>query len=48
MSLQDARAMPRGKVTYAAEGGVALLTLTNPPANGYSYDMMRDLDEAVL
>jgi hypothetical protein len=25
-----------------------LLTLTNPPANGYSYEMMRDLDEAVL
>jgi enoyl-CoA hydratase/carnithine racemase len=40
--------MPNGKVTYASDGGVALLTLTNPPANGYSYEMMRDLDEAVL
>lgn len=40
--------LPNGKVTYASDGPVALLTLTNPPANGYSYEMMRDLDEAVL
>ena len=40
--------MPNGKVLYSVEDGVALLTLTNPPANGYSYEMMRDLDEAVL
>ena len=48
MSLSDARALPRGKATYAAADGIALITLTNPPANGYSYDMMRDLDEAIL
>lgn len=29
-------------------GGVLLLTLTNAPANGYSYDMMRELDAALL
>lgn len=47
--LQDAaEAMPHGKVRYAARDGVALLILTNPPANGYSYEMMRDIDEAVL
>ncbi len=40
--------MPHGKVTYAAAQGIALLTLHNPPANGYSYEMMRDLDEAIL
>lgn len=40
--------MPRGKATYGSEGGVALITLTNPPANGYSHEMMRDLDEAIL
>ena len=40
--------LANGKVTYSAGGGVALLTLTNPPANGYSHAMMRDLDEAVL
>ena len=53
MSLREqlnssAEDMPNGKVRYAACEGVALLTLTNPPANGYSYEMMRDLDEAVL
>ncbi len=46
--LGPAETLPREKVTYASGDGVALVTLTNPPANGYSYDMMRDLDEAVL
>ena len=36
------------RVTYASGGGVALITLTFPPANGYSHEMMRDLDEAIL
>lgn len=40
--------LPQGKVAYASGGGVALLTLTNPPANGYSHAMMRDLDEGIL
>jgi len=40
--------LPNGKVNLRRGGGLALLTLTNPPANGYSYEMMRDLDEAVL
>lgn len=35
-------------VDYCVEGPVAVLTLTNPPANGYSHAMMRQLDEAVL
>jgi enoyl-CoA hydratase len=35
-------------VRYDASEGVALLTLDNPPANTYSYDMHRALDEAVL
>src|SRR5262245_59375439 len=48
MSPKIPEPMPNGKVTYAVDGAVALLTLTNPPANGYSYEMMRDLDEAVL
>jgi enoyl-CoA hydratase/carnithine racemase len=46
--LPAAEALPHGKATYAAGGGIALITLTNPPANGYSHAMMRDLDEAVL
>lgn len=46
--LSTPETLPNGKVTYASGGGVALITLTNPPANGYSHAMMRDLDEAVL
>jgi enoyl-CoA hydratase/carnithine racemase len=47
-SLGQIEAFPNGKVTWQSGGGVALLTLTNPPANGYSFAMMRDLDEAIL
>jgi enoyl-CoA hydratase len=37
------------KVSYTTEDpGIALITLTDGPANSYSYDMMRDLDEAIL
>jgi len=35
-------------VRYEVREGVATLTLQNPPVNGYSYAMMRQLDEAVL
>jgi len=35
-------------VTYRVEGGVALLELTDPPANTYTYEMMRELDDCVL
>ena len=33
---------------YRAEGGIAFLELSDPPANTYTYEMMRDIDEAVL
>jgi enoyl-CoA hydratase/carnithine racemase len=42
------QALPNGKVTWRSGGGVALLTLSNPPANGYSHDMMLDLDACIL
>src|SRR5688500_4808930 len=35
-------------VQYGVEGGIATLTLHDPPANTYSYDMMRDLDRRIL
>jgi enoyl-CoA hydratase len=35
-------------VSYEASDGIAVLTLTDPPANTYSYDMMRRLDTLVL
>ena len=46
--LSEPEALSNGKATYAVGGGVALVTLTNPPANGYSHEMMLDLDEAIL
>ena len=35
-------------VEWSQRDGVAVLTLNNPPANGYSYAMMRELDEGIL
>jgi enoyl-CoA hydratase/carnithine racemase len=35
-------------VTYKVTDHVAVLTLNNPPANTYSYEMMRQLDRAIL
>jgi enoyl-CoA hydratase/carnithine racemase len=35
-------------VGYRAAAGVAVLTLNDPPANTYSYEMMRELDRAIL
>ena len=36
------------KVRYEAADGVAVITLNEPPANTYSYEMMRELDAAIL
>jgi enoyl-CoA hydratase len=36
------------KVNYSTEGGVALIELNDPPANTYSYEMMQEIDAAVL
>lgn len=35
-------------VEYRVEDGVALLTLNDPPANTYSYEMMQELDRSIL
>ena len=35
-------------VTYEKSEGVAVLQLQNPPANAYSYEMFRQLDDAIL
>jgi enoyl-CoA hydratase/carnithine racemase len=40
--------MTYSKISYAAADGVADIELRDPPANTYSYEMMRDIDEAVL
>jgi enoyl-CoA hydratase/carnithine racemase len=35
-------------VRYDVRDGVALLTLNDPPANTYSYEMMQELDRSIL
>ncbi len=35
-------------VNYTTTEGIAIIELTNPPANTYSHEMMRQLDEAIL
>ena len=35
-------------VDYVTEAGVALLTLNDPPVTGYTHEMMKDLDSAIL
>src|SRR5260221_8961133 len=35
-------------VQYRGEGGLAIIELDDPPANTCTYDMMRQLDEAIL
>jgi enoyl-CoA hydratase len=35
-------------VNYRAESGIALIELSDPPANTYSYEMNRQMDDAIL
>ena len=44
----DWKELPHAKVRARVEDRVAWVVMQNPPANNYSYEMMRDLDEAVL
>ena len=38
----------RRRVGYSVQGGIASIELLEPPANCYSYEMMRELDDAIL
>jgi len=38
----------RRLVEYRVEDGLAIMELNDPPANTYTYEMMRQLDEAIL
>ncbi|NRA94969.1 MAG: enoyl-CoA hydratase/isomerase family protein [Planctomycetes bacterium] len=40
--------MSEPRIGYEAREGVATLTLDDPPVNGYSHEMMRALDDAIL
>ncbi len=35
-------------IRYETEDGVAVFSIDDPPANTYTYEMMRDLDDAIL
>src|ERR1051326_2692752 len=47
-SSSSAPARDRTLVEYRAEEGLAIIELNDPPANTYTYEMMRQLDEAIL
>ena len=36
------------KIIFSVSDGVAVIEFNDPPANTYSYEMMRELDDAVL
>lgn len=38
----------RTLVNYSTDGGIAIIELTNAPANTYSYEMMSQIDSAIL
>ncbi len=35
-------------IRYEVQDGVAIIMMDDPPANTYTYEMMRDLDDAIL
>ncbi len=35
-------------INYRVDGGVGVIELSDPPANTYTYEMNRQLDEAIL
>src|SRR6266851_2056192 len=49
MAEADAKVPETGRrVQYNVENGVAVLTLNDPPANTYTYEMMLELERAIL
>ncbi|MFQ5747226.1 MAG: enoyl-CoA hydratase/isomerase family protein [Gemmatimonadota bacterium] len=35
-------------IEYEVQDGVAVITMTDPPANTYTHEMMREMDDAIL
>ena len=40
--------MSEKRIKYSVDRGVGVVLLNDPPANTYSYEMMRELDEVIL
>jgi enoyl-CoA hydratase/carnithine racemase len=47
-TTQPAEVSQQQLVRYEVDAGVAIITMDDPPANTYTYEMMRQLDEAIL
>ena len=47
-STQPASTGRKQLIQYRAESGVAVIEMSDPPANTYSYEMNRQLDDAIL
>ena len=47
-ATQPASTEVKRLVNYRTEAGVAVIELSDPPANTYSYEMNRQLDDAIL
>src|SRR3989441_11689955 len=47
-TMTEPRAETKTLARYAVEDGVAIIELDDPPANTYTFEMMRQLDDAIL
>ena len=47
-TVREASTEVKRLIDYRIESGVAVIELSDPPANTYSYEMNRQLDEAIL
>src|SRR5256712_865096 len=47
-TMTEPKAEQKTLVHYMVESGVAILELDDPPANTYTHEMMRQLDDAIL
>ena len=47
-TLQPAATDTKQLVNYRTDGGVAVIEMFDPPANTYTYEMNRQLDDAIL
>src|SRR3989440_12955271 len=47
-TLTEPKIEKKTLVHYVVEAGVAIIELDDPPANTYTYEMMHQLDEAIL
>src|SRR5437867_7607447 len=48
MATSSTVSTARALINYQAEGGIAWIEMNDPPANTYTHEMMRQLDDAIL